>query len=1321
MYLLRAPQLASNRSISRAVRIVVFLCVYWRLFTELWCHVLSPLGFYLKEGKYSNINMEPLKNQNTMLYSSERGNEDHGPVSLVHRTGASGYENPVSQHQESDLSEPKPVRNFSIQTGEEFALEFMRDRVNPKIPFIPNEYGDPSYVPDYLDLKGTLGISHAGSETGSDIPMVASVVKAATEVEQRNMSLHGSSANHGSVQVRRVASDYNNQSVLLHSSSGASDSSSQKLKALCSFGGKILPRPSDGKLRYVGGETRIIRIVKDITWRELWLKTTAIYDETHTIKYQLPGEDLDALVSVSSDEDLLNMMEECNLLNETEESRRLRMFLFSLEDLEGAHFSLANTDGDSEIKYVVAVNSMDIVSRKSSTFRGLASSSGNSLNKLDTLNIERDTSRASSELVGINTSDMAGFIVSSTAGQSSKYIQPNSSNVYENAHFDPGQIVYHHEVKHQPPHFDYNLNPPYNAPSESAVPQSSYGAASELVGINTSDMAGFIVSSTAGQSSKYIQPNSSNVYENAHFDPGQIVYHHEVKHQPPHFDYNLHPPYNAPSESAVPQSSYGAASQQKGLEGKPPGFSDAQGTQVQENEAKLKVDGSMQPESRSNGDRELNFPVEESTVVIPKLGKEVSSKKTEGRTQESVPAPKPFDVVKTSQISSGNEHSASGNAPAPESVNSESDRTDLGHTESSISPQRVYYSERIPREEGGPLNRISKSDDSRNSQFLVSQSHTDSAQKDLQDLVSGFSEKFQNGNVDIPSKQSNSTYPVEPETFDDRNQRTQMVDARDVKESLHENQDLTGLEAGLKLHAESHEDSTHSEDPTAPRVDGVGCQDIPNDAHEHSQLMRMTGTQGESKAALPRTEQGDILIDINDRFPRNLLSDIFSQAILSDNSSDISLVPKDGAGLSMNMENHEPQHWSFFQRLAGDEFLRRDVSLIDQDHVVLSSAITKVEEHAPLAYDFVPQTREGTPPNHSEFKENYSDRDQKNVPAGDQPHSLDLRSNFDAPQAKVNEGVQYSDLTDNMGIRDSDYGGGIGSIGLPPLEPSLEDFDINSLQIIQDADLEELRELGSGTFGTVYHGKWRGSDVAIKRIKKSCFTGRQSEQERLTNEFWREADILSKLHHPNVVAFYGVVQDGPGGTLATVAEFMVDGSLRHVLLRKDRHLDRRKRLIIAMDAAFGMEYLHSKNIVHFDLKCDNLLVNLKDPSRPICKVGDFGLSKIKRNTLVSGGVRGTLPWMAPELLNGSSSKVSEKVDVFSFGIVLWEILTGEEPYANMHYGAIIVNGAVLGPESSEEAVVYRDSKPFACNVGRSPATAKEGSSLIGMFLTDQSN
>ncbi|KVI00296.1 Phox/Bem1p [Cynara cardunculus var. scolymus] len=284
------------------------------------------------------------------------------------------------------------------------------------------------------------------------------------------------------------------------------------------------------------------------------------------------------------------------------------------------------------------------------------------------------------------------------------------------------------------------------------------------------------------------------------------------------------------------------------------------------------------------------------------------------------------------------------------------------------------------------------------------------------------------------------------------------------------------------------------------------------------------------------------------------------------------------------------------------------------------------------------------------------------------------------PSDKQNEGVAQSDskdVEDDKGVK----GEHISGSRIAQMEAGMY-----GLQIIRNSDLEELRELGSGTFGTVYHGKWRGTDVAIKRIKKSCFSGKKSEQERLTKDFWREAQILSRLHHPNVVALYGVVPDGPGGTLSTVTEYMANGSLRHVLLRKDRSLDRRKRLIIMQDAAIGMEYLHLKNIVHFDLKCENLLVNLGDPQRP---VGDFGLSRIKRNTFVSGGVRGTLPWMAPELLSGSSTRVSEKVrpkfrasnsgefpmtetvDVFSFGISMWEILTGEEPYADMHCGAII--------------------------------------------------
>nr|XP_016458762.1 PREDICTED: uncharacterized protein LOC107782390 isoform X3 [Nicotiana tabacum] len=262
-----------------------------------------------------------------------------------------------------------------------------------------------------------------------------------------------------------------------------------------------------------------------------------------------------------------------------------------------------------------------------------------------------------------------------------------------------------------------------------------------------------------------------------------------------------------------------------------------------------------------------------------------------------------------------------------------------------------------------------------------------------------------------------------------------------------------------------------------------------------------------------------------------------------------------------------------------------------------------------------------------------------------------------------------AELADANGGLEFDSDDNVNNAKIEPTKAEEEAIE-KGLQTIKNEDLEEIRELGSGTYGSVYHGKWKGSDVAIKRIKASCFAGRPSERERLIADFWREALTLSSLHHPNVVSFYGVVRDGPDGSLATVTEFMVNGSLKQFLQKKDRTIDRRKRLIIAMDTAFGMEYLHGKNIVHFDLKCENLLVNMRDPHRPVCKIGDLGLSKVKQHTLVSGGVRGTLPWMAPELLSGKT-KVTEKIDVYSFGIVMWELLTGDEPYADMHCASII--------------------------------------------------
>ncbi|KAI3801126.1 hypothetical protein L1987_29229 [Smallanthus sonchifolius] len=141
--------------------------------------------------------------------------------------------------------------------------------------------------------------------------------------------------------------------------SGVSDDrQSGKIKFICSSGGKILPRPSDGKLRYVGGETRIVSIQKNISWEELVKRTNEFCNQPYTIKYQLPGEDLDALISVSSNEDLQNMIEEYKGLGNLDGSMRLRIFLIPLSESEVTCTIEANPNQQQnpDYQYVVAVN-----------------------------------------------------------------------------------------------------------------------------------------------------------------------------------------------------------------------------------------------------------------------------------------------------------------------------------------------------------------------------------------------------------------------------------------------------------------------------------------------------------------------------------------------------------------------------------------------------------------------------------------------------------------------------------------------------------------------------------------------------------------------------------------------------------------------------------------------------------------------------------------------------------------------------------------------------------------------------------------------------
>ncbi|KAK7243819.1 hypothetical protein RIF29_38631 [Crotalaria pallida] len=1123
-----------------------------------------------------------------------------------------------------NMPENKPVLNYSIQTGEEFALEFMRDRVNLRNPVFPNVVGDPNYATGYMELKGILG--HTGSDSGSDIPVLAKVEKGPKELDRRSSSLHQDRSNYRSSRsIPRTSSNQDNNRVLHGmASSGASDNSSMNLKVLCSFGGRILPRPGDGKLRYVGGETRIISIRRDIRWQELMQKMSSIYNDVHVIKYQLPGEDLDALVSVSSDEDLWNMMEECHDLQSRRGSLKLRMFLFSINDLDDSQFGLASIDGDSEMQYVVAVNGMDLGSRNNSIRLG-ASSSTNNLHELDGQNIERETSRIPVEPFGVSSSSLTGNVNSSLTIQSSQAMVPSSSNAYETYPlFYSDQIIHHGETSQYPPHL--GLEPSNNASrslGEIPLSVSTQGLVNQGI-------------MNEGQGSSRLPLQNSDM-------PATLV--------------------KRKGDSFVPTG--------------------------------------------NKGNSQGSFSEASVTVALSEGNLPALSSKNKGKHQQSNDASPLVSTMNPTQTpKSGEDDTASTDALGDAHVDAESNVIDFSYLEPPPLPTRVYYSERIPRELEDLLNRSTKSDDAYGSHLLMSDLLSDFNQKNSVTESSDVSHSGTGNLSNLNKVSSSAAKPLHSDGHTDDDEFTLLQKYNRVPDATSQvssdnkvprNEDQVLSSENVKRSKDNHKillvdenkgtehlaflqvpSVGHNENKATKQTDlnmgEVSTRESNNDTKVQTQPFALTGntSQDGSHDAKSRSAHGDILIDIEDRFPRDFLYDMFSKAVLSEDSSNVGPLSADRAGLSLNLDNHEPKRWSFFQKLAQEGF--DNVSLIDQDKSGYSSGLRNVQEGNSKSQQSVPLPAEGVLTGQKESYPNFGEENQKNLPVTTTTEVTVFHPKHDHSQIKGNENKNMDAVIENIRPHESEHQDGNNetrNVDLTRPDPSLEDFDISTLQLIKNDDLEELRELGSGTFGTVYHGKWRGSDVAIKRIKKSCFAGRSSEQERLTVEFWREADILSKLHHPNVVAFYGVVQDGPGATLATVTEFMVDGSLRHVLLRKDRYLDRRKRLIIAMDAAFGMEYLHSKNIVHFDLKCDNLLVNLKDPLRPICKVGDFGLSKIKRNTLVSGGVRGTLPWMAPELLNGSSNKVSEKVDVFSFGIVLWEILTGEEPYANMHYGAII--------------------------------------------------
>ncbi|CAN6362345.1 unnamed protein product [Urochloa humidicola] len=215
---------------------------------------------------------------------------------------------------------------------------------------------------------------------------------------------------------------------------------------------------------------------------------------------------------------------------------------------------------------------------------------------------------------------------------------------------------------------------------------------------------------------------------------------------------------------------------------------------------------------------------------------------------------------------------------------------------------------------------------------------------------------------------------------------------------------------------------------------------------------------------------------------------------------------------------------------------------------------------------------------------------------------------------------------------------------LPFLAQDFEsDIDTRLLKIV--------KKVASGSCGDMFLGTYAGEEIAVKILNP------ESLNEKVWDEFKQEIYMLREVEHPNIVRFIGSCTKPPQFYIIT--ERMSRGSLFDFLHNEHNVLDLPTILKYALDVCKGMSYLHQKDIIHRDLKSANLLLG-KDN---VVKVADFGLARFQDETGKMTAETGTYRWMAPEVIN--HQPYDNKADVYSFAIVLWELMTSKIPYTTM--------------------------------------------------------
>lgn len=276
----------------------------------------------------------------------------------------------------------------------------------------------------------------------------------------------------------------------------------------------------------------------------------------------------------------------------------------------------------------------------------------------------------------------------------------------------------------------------------------------------------------------------------------------------------------------------------------------------------------------------------------------------------------------------------------------------------------------------------------------------------------------------------------------------------------------------------------------------------------------------------------------------------------------------------------------------------------------------------------------------------------------------------------ISEKHRFPTITELIEYHKLNGGGLVTRLRRPPaqLVPNIPVLQFDSKWEIKKEELTLGKELGSGQFGRVVAGKWHNNvDVAIKMMKEGAMN---------EDDFIEEAKVMQKFQHENLVKLYGVcIQQGP---IFIVTELMVNGCLLQYL-RNNRHLIDKVDIILdmAIQVCSAMRFLEENKFIHRDLAARNCLVG----ERNSVKVGDFGLARfvVDDEYTASEGTKFPIKWAAPEVI--THARFSSKSDVWSFGILLWELWTGgKTPYP-----------AFTNPQVLDEVLMgYRLDRPKAC-------------------------